>query len=110
MARPVARVRVPGSERPRPASHRLLGPLAEDERLGVTILVRPAPGSPALPTLEDWQKTPLRERTFLTPEAYAQRHGAAHADLQAVEAFARTHGLQVAESHAGPRTGRVLGP
>jgi hypothetical protein len=109
MARPAARVRVPGSERPRPSSHKPLGPLAEDERLGVTLVVRPAPGSPSLPTLEDWQKTPLRERRYLTPEAYAKRHGSAAADISAVEAFARGHGLQVSESHAGRRTVTVVG-
>jgi Pro-kumamolisin, activation domain len=109
MARPVARIRVPGSERPRPTSHRLLGPLPAEERLGVTLVVRPAPGSPALPTLEDWQKTPLRERRYLTPEAYAKRHGAAPADIAAVEAFARANGLQVSESHAGRRTVTVVG-
>ncbi len=103
------RVRIAGSERPRPASHKPLRALEAGARLGVTIVVRPAPGSPPLPTLEDWQATPIRSRQYLTPANYAARHGAAPADMKAVEAFARSHGLEVTESHAGRRSVVVVG-
>ena len=103
------RARLAGSERPRPASHKPLGPMDADERLGVTIVVRPAPGSPPLPRLEDWQATPLRARRYLTPQEYAARHGAAPADMQAVETFAKAHGLTVLQSHSGRRSVVVEG-
>jgi hypothetical protein len=67
----------------------------------VTIVVRPAPGSPPLPALEDWQATPLSARKCLPPREYAARHGPATVDLEAVKAFAQAQGLTVLESHAG---------
>jgi hypothetical protein len=77
--------------------------------MGVTLLVRSKPGSPKLPTLDDWQNIPLRDQTFLTPDDYARLHGAAEADLDRVEAFAKDHGLAVVERHAGRRSVVVEG-
>ncbi len=109
MAVSAQRARLAGSERPRPHWHRPLGPLAHGETLGVTIVVRPAPGSPPLPTLEDWQAIPLAERRYLSPQQYAARHGASAADIAAVESFAQAHGLKVVESHSGRRSVMVEG-
>jgi Pro-kumamolisin, activation domain len=104
MARKRGRTPLAGSERARPKTHKLLGPVADEEAIGVTVVVRARPDSPPLPDLEDWQRTPPGERSFLSPEEYAQRHGAAAEDLAAVAAFAREHGLQVRESHVGRRS------
>jgi hypothetical protein len=98
-----------GSERPRPSSHKLIGPADAAELIGITLVVRPRPGSPALPDLEHWQATPLSKRRYLTPEEYARRHGAADEDLAAAAAFAKSKGLRVTESHAGRRTVSVQG-
>ncbi len=98
-----------GSERPRHSSHKLIGPADAGEVIGVTLVVRPRPGSPPLPDFEHWQATPLAKRRYLTPEEYARKHGAADEDLAAAAAFAKSHGLQVTESHAGRRTVTVLG-
>jgi hypothetical protein len=92
-----------GSERPRPDSHKLVGPADPEKLIGVTIVVRPRSGSPAPPSLAQWRATPLAERRALTRDEYARIHGADPADLQKVILFAAAHGLRVAESHAGRR-------
>jgi hypothetical protein len=71
--------------------------------IGVTVVVRPRPGSPPLPTPETWQSTPLGQRRALSREEYARTHGADPVDVDKVHAFASTHGLTVTESHAGRR-------
>ncbi|HEY1763599.1 MAG TPA: S53 family serine peptidase [Opitutaceae bacterium] len=92
-----------GSERPRPDSHKFIGPSDPNKWIGVTVVVRPRPGSKPLPTLEDWAATPLRQRKALSREEYAQLHGADPADLEAVARFAAEHGLKITSSHAGRR-------
>jgi len=93
-----------GSERPRPIHHRHVGPLDPETTVGVTVFVRPRPGSPPPPDLVTWRETPLRQRRALSRDEYAARHGADPADLDAVERYARAHGLNVVERHAGRRT------
>jgi hypothetical protein len=95
--------RLAGSARPRPNSHKLVGPLAPATIIGVTLVIRPRPGAPAMPSLADWQATPLARRKFLTPKQFAATHGAQTADLHQVAAFAKSRGLTVLESHAGRR-------
>jgi hypothetical protein len=72
---------LPGSEWPRPATHRCVGPADPDKLIGVTVVVRPRPGSPPLPDLAQWHDTPLRERRALSGDEYARVHRAAQADL-----------------------------
>ena len=102
-------VPVPGSERLRPPSHRRIGAADAAARIGVTIVVRPRPGSPPLPDLAHWQSTPPGKRKFLKPEEYERIHGAAQADMDAVAAFAAEHGLTVSSSHTGRRHVTVEG-
>jgi subtilase family serine protease len=93
-----------GSERPRPATHRLVGPVDPGEVIGITLVIRARPGSPPLPDLAHWQATPPGKRHFLSPDEFTQKHGAAQSDLDAVATFAAKHGLTVVESHAGRRS------
>jgi hypothetical protein len=109
MATSPAKTPIPGSERPRLANHNLVGPVDGSEEIGVTLILRPRPGSPPLPDLEHWQATPPGKRRFPTPEEYAQTYGAAQADLDAVAAFAKAHGLSVLESNAGRRSVTLKG-
>lgn len=95
--------RLAGSARPRPQSHKFIGKLAPNILIGVTLVIRKRPGTPALPTLADWQATPLARRKFLTPKQFAATYGALTADLHQVADFAKSHGLKVLESHAGRR-------
>ena len=38
-----------GSERPRPDTHRLVGPVEAAKVIGASLILRPRPGSPPLP-------------------------------------------------------------
>jgi Pro-kumamolisin, activation domain len=109
MAVPRGRKVLAGSERPRPDTHRLVGPLDKAEVIGVTVIIRARPGSPPLRDFEDWLATPVGERRYLSAEEYASLHGAAPADLAAVEQFAVSHGLTVRESHLGRRSVTLVG-
>src|SRR5580658_638576 len=90
-----------GSDRPRPDWHSVVGPADPEAPIGVTIVVRPRPGSPPLPDIAHWQSTPPGKRHFPSAEEYARTYGAAKADLDTVAAFAAAHGLTVVGSHAG---------
>src|SRR5580692_12335728 len=94
-----------GSERPRPDGRRLVGPVPADQVIGVTILVRPRPGSPPLPVPGARPGRP----PVLSPDQYARAFGAAPADLDAATAFAAGHGLTVTGRHAGRRSVAVTG-
>jgi hypothetical protein len=98
-----ARTAIPGSERP-PARHaRLIGPADGGDPVALVVLLRSRPGRPELPSLEHWQHTPLAEREFLTAGEFAERHGAADEDLEAVLSFLEEAGLRVHERDAGRR-------
>ena len=94
-----------GSARPRPDTHRLVGPVEPDKVIGVTLILRPRPGSPPLP---DLSTRPGRPRV-MSADDYAQTYGAADADLDAVTAFAADHGPIVTQRHAGRRSVTVTG-
>jgi len=102
-------VALAGSERPRPAWHSVIGPADPEAPIGVTIVVRPRPGSPPLPDIAHWQATPPGKRQFPSADEYARTYGAAKADLDALAAFAAGHGLTVVGRHAGRRHVTVHG-
>ena len=93
-----------GSERPRPETHKLIGPVDADEQVAVTLVIRRKPGSPPLPDLDYWRNTPLAEHRILTPAEYEATYGAHAGDLARVEAFFAARGMTVRDSHAGRRT------
>ena len=79
-----------------------------NEVTSVSIRIRQRPdGAP--PDLATLSAAPHGERIHLSREEYAQKHGAAQADLDAVAAFAKAHGLKVEESSVARRTVRVSG-
>jgi kumamolisin len=98
-----------GSERPRPQSHRLIGPVDANERVAATLVIRRKPGSPPLPDLNYWQKTPLREQRVLSTAEYTEKYGANRDDLAKVQGFFAARGMSVRDSHAGRRTMTVEG-
>lgn len=100
---PQGYVQLKGSERPRVAGSKLVGPLDPNELVSVILLLRPRPGSPPLPDFADWQKTPPGRRKFLSIEEYAKIYGANEADLRAVTDFVTAHGMTLVESHAARR-------
>jgi kumamolisin len=62
-----------------------------------------------LPTIEAQSKQKPGERTYLTREEHAERHGADPADIAKVEAFARENGLRVTDTNAAQRTVTLSG-
>lgn len=98
------RLPLPGSERPRPKAHVLVGPADEAQTLGVTVVLRRRPGAPALPDLNYWQNTPLRDQRVLTVTEYSALYGAHPDDLSTVSAHFAKLGMTVTEGHIGRRT------
>jgi kumamolisin len=84
-------VALPGSERQQLPGARRVGPADLDERIEVTIYLRPA--SPP---------TPYPGR-LLSRSDFADRYGARAEDIAAVEAFAEDNGLRVVDSDSARR-------
>jgi kumamolisin len=94
---------VAGSERKPVAGAKLIGPASADERLEVSVLLRQS----ATAALQDRIERLNKGDTSLAPltrEAFAASHGAAKADIAAVENFATLHHLTVVSSSAPRRT------
>lgn len=95
------RVPLPGSRRAVRPGARRVGPVPDEDRLEVTVLVR-AP----VPSADELAARPPGASPLSRAEL-ARAHGADPADLRRVEDFARAHGLTVVESSA-PRASVVL--
>ncbi len=95
--------RVEGSERrPAPSAQRV-GPADPDENFSITIHVRRRPGSPTPPDQDYWAANPPGKRLYITRQELATQYSAAQPDLDKVESFARSNGLDVRESDAARR-------
>src|SRR5215472_16036695 len=97
------------SERRKAPGAARVGPSDPKEKFSVTIRVRPRAGGSALPDLDTIAATPRRERKGLSREEFAASYGAAQADLDQVNEFAKSHGLTVVESSPERRSVRVSG-
>jgi len=106
---PVNYVRLEGSERHLAPEAHLLGPADLTETLSVSIRVRRRPDALPLPDLQSRAAMPPGQRKFLSHEDFSAQYGAAQADLDQVENFARDHGLTVVESSIPRRTVVVSG-
>jgi kumamolisin len=80
-----------------------LGPVDPDERVEVSVIVRPRR------PLEDLDARLGQGQPYLTREEFAASYGADPHDLAKVESFATEHGLEVVESSAARRTVRLVG-
>jgi kumamolisin len=102
-----ARSALPGSQSRLPAGGQARRPVHPDERIEVSVTVRPRR------PLEDLDRRLDRatpgEQPYLSREEFAATYGADGADLAKVEAFAREHGLEVVESSPARRTVRLAG-
>lgn len=100
-APPAGYERLTGSERMPRAGYRAVGPAPGDEQVRVVVKVRPQtpPPDPAGPGATRPSQRPLPA----THADHAAAHGAAQADVDAVVAFARAQGLEVAEADAASR-------
>ena len=96
-------VSLPGSERQPLPQASVIGPTDPDERLEVTVRVRRRQPVPA-DQIEAMASQLPAERQYLTAREYDRQFGADPQDLEAVAAFAHTHGLQVVEKSAARRS------
>jgi len=94
-------VSIPGSQKQPYRNARVVAPAPSDERLEVTLRIRP---KNALPKPQDMLKlsgTPLKQ---LTHEQYEQQHGAYAKDFVLLRKFAKEHNLNVVRESAARRT------
>ncbi len=98
-----------GSEHQHPPEHRDLSATAPGELVTVTLIVRRRAGAQPL-GLSDFSARAAAREEPLSHADFAAAHGADPRDVSAVEAFARTHGLQVLESDPARRSVVVRGP
>ncbi|HEV7816591.1 MAG TPA: S53 family peptidase [Janthinobacterium sp.] len=96
---------IQGSERAPLANARSLGPVQPDQRIEVTVKLRP-PQNPdrAAADAQVLAAEQQGRRTYLTREEFARTRGASAADIAKVEDFARQQGLVVVDSNAVQRS------
>lgn len=102
----VNRVTVGGSERaPVPGAHPI-GDVPPDERLEVTVRLRPRTplSSGPITSGQTTEDTLPQDRNYITREELAAAHGADPEDIAKVTAFAQSHGLVVVEASAERRS------
>ena len=98
MPKPTVRsVPLSGTEKTPLVGARPLGKVNLQERINVSVLVRPREPLPTArqPAFQQLLVAPVHERTYLSREVLTARHGASPADLERVEAFAHAHELTV---------------
>jgi kumamolisin len=107
----IKRVAIKGSERKAMTGSRRLGAVDDHEPVRVTILLRRSPNATNISQfISEQAQRGAQERQFLTHEEFARTSGADPADIQAVEAFAKQSGLEVAEVHREQRRIVLSGP
>src|SRR2546422_310742 len=103
------RVVIQGSHKTPLKGAKLTGKLDPNERLEVTVRVRPRAALAASTEFAALTGSPPAQRRPLSREEFAARFGADPADVERIEQFAHEHDLDVVSSHAGQRTVRLSG-
>jgi kumamolisin len=98
------RVALPGSHRDPVANATQVRPVDNQEVIQVTVVLRRKPQSQLIASPEEYAYSDQQTVAYHTREEFAAMHGAAPADLAAIEAFAHEYSLTVVERHAGRRT------
>ncbi len=107
MSSQAKKVQLTGSHRPPMPKSKLIGPVHPEERVEVTVRLRPrAPLSAAEQAASIAARSP-KKRRYLTREQLADAHGATAEDVARVEAFAKAHKLAVVETSV-PRRSVIL--
>ncbi len=101
VSNPPSRLPLPGSDRrPRPTFH-AVGRADPGESVRLVIKVRPK-NEPPDPD-ESGLQLPLERSAVSSYAKHVERYGAEPSDIEAVESFARSHGLKVVETSAEKR-------
>ena len=94
---------IPGSQRPPAPGSTLIGPVEDDTRIRVVLLLRQRSGSPSHWDFDHWQNTPPAKREYLSPERYMEIYGANEEELRQVISYLTSKGLRILSSSAGQR-------
>lgn len=100
-------VAVPGSARTALPGAKVVGDVDPQERIAVTVRVRPRVASVRRVSAAEIGAQLPRERQYLSREEFAATRGADPEDLAKIETFAHQHGLSVVQSSI-PRCSVVL--
>src|SRR5262245_28923671 len=101
-------VPIPGTERTPMRGARMVAAADPNERMQVTVMVRPKQ-SLAAATARVNSDTPPSERRHMTHEEYRAEFGADPTDLTKVQDFAKAHNLQVSEVNDEQRSVKLTG-
>src|SRR6516225_6380376 len=104
MVRNQKQVPLAGSERRPRAGAREVGVPDPNERILVSVLLRPRTPLEELASRKEMSSSLPRKRQYLSREEFATRYGADPADVAKVEAFAHQHNLTVVEASLARRT------
>jgi len=108
MTTPKKRVTLAGSERATLPGAHLKGAADPQERIEVTVLLRPvSTTTPA--TMERSGHGKPHERQYLSREEFAAAHGADPAEVAKIDAFAHEHGLDITQTNLAARTVTLSG-
>ena len=107
-------VPIPGTDKALNSRERVVGQIDPNERIEVTVRVRPKTSGPGIAELESTvmklgSQKPA-ERKYLTHKEYEASYGADPADLDKIKAYAKAQGLEVLEASAARRTVELSGP
>jgi len=99
-------IAIPGSKKAPFRDAQLIGPAPADERLEVTLRLRPRNPLPKARDLLKPSKVPIQQ---LTHEEFADAHGADNADIARVRKFAEDHKLTVVRADPSRRSVMLSG-
>jgi kumamolisin len=103
------RIQLKGSTRPPLAGAPRLGPADASEKINVTVIVRRGSEPGGFPSDAELGRGRPADRTYLTREEFAAKHGARPKDIAAVRTFASDNNLAVASAEPARRTVTLTG-
>src|SRR5580704_6032128 len=89
---------IAGTEHGHPADHKDVGATAADKTVTVTLILRRRTGKKPM-EIEDFAKTAARRTERMTHEQFAGVYGAEPREIEAVQAWARAHQLDVVDTN-----------
>lgn len=98
------RVPLPGSERGPLPGAKVSGKLDPNQKIRVSVILCPSSPRKKGAALEALTRQSPQDRSYITRAQLASRYGAFPEDITAVEAFARTYGLDIVEESVARRT------
>ena len=107
MAAQMKKVELAGSHRAKLPNSQVLGPVSPEERVEVTVRLRPRAPIPSGAHSAPHAVRSPKNRQYMTRKQLADAHGATAEDLARVEAFAKAHNLSVVEASL-PRRSVIL--